>query len=140
MRRWPVSRFVQNGPDTKWVIVVGLVQDCDAAPAAPGAPPTVTVTPPTNVTEGDTVSLAVQATDPDGDLAKMRVDWGDGSTGSTTHRYRDDGTFALTVRVRDGQGEHGDRRTLRRDGRRRGRRDSPCRCRRWWRDRQPHSI
>lgn len=96
--------LVRDGPNTKWVIVVGQVQDCDSAPRAPGVAPTVTVTPPSNVIEGDTVSAVVQAADVDGDLAEMRVDWGDGSTGSTTHRYRDDGTFTLTVRATDEQG------------------------------------
>ena len=96
--------LVRDGPNTKWVIVVGQVQDCDSAPRAPGAAPTVTVTPPSSVIEGDTVSAIVQAADVDGDLAEMRVDWGDGFTGSTTHRYRDDGTFALTVRATDEQG------------------------------------
>jgi uncharacterized protein YkwD len=54
--------------------------------------------------EGARIDLPVTASDPDGDLAEVRVDWGDGTVAGTTHRYRDDGTYSVRVTALDEQG------------------------------------
>jgi uncharacterized protein YkwD len=97
--------FVARGVDAKWVVVVGDVVDCDADSVDEGRPPELTVVPPAGpVDEGALTTVGVTATDPDDDIAEVRVDWGDGTVSGTSHRYRDDGTFDLRVRVIDEQG------------------------------------
>ena len=62
----------------------------------------------TNVEEGDTLTAdGSTATDPDSDVLEYRVDWGDGDvtdwTGSpsATHVYLTEGTYTVTLEVRD---------------------------------------
>ena len=79
-------------------------------------PPTVSSTPsPTTSSPGQTVTLTINASDPDGTISTTRVDWGDGTidnlsavtsdshtyvlTGSTTSY-----TFTITVTVTDNSG------------------------------------
>ena len=85
-----------EGSDVKWVVVVGGIVDCEVAPAAAGVAPQLAVTPPAGpLVEGARVQLTVDASDPDGDLAEVRVDWGDGTVAGITHRYGDDGVYSV---------------------------------------------
>jgi uncharacterized protein YkwD len=94
-----------QGTDVKWVVVVGEIVDCEVEPVGAGTAPVLSVTPPAGpLVEGARVELAVTATDPDGDLAEVRVDWGDGTVSGTSHRYRDDGVYDVRVRAVDEQG------------------------------------
>ncbi len=96
---------VTNGVDTRWDAVVGATLDCDEQPVADGSAPDAAVeVPAAPVPEGITVSITDISTDPDGDLAVRTVDWGDGTTGGTRHRYRDDGSYPVTVTAVDEQG------------------------------------
>ena len=94
-----------EGSDVKWVVVVGGIVDCAVAPADAGVAPQLAVTPPAGpLVEGGRVQLTVDTSDPDGDLAEVRVDWGDGTVAGITHRYRDDGVYSVRVTALDEQG------------------------------------
>jgi PKD repeat protein len=85
-------------------------------------PPTVAVTnvSPSPTTTGQLVTVTFSATDPDGTVTSISVDWGDGSTPSSlagsatmaTHTYTSTGSimsklFAITVTVTDNSGSTG---------------------------------
>ncbi len=77
----------------------------DASNRAPEAALTLSAT---DVEEGDTITAdGSGATDIDGDVLEYRVDWGDGNatdwTGapSATHAYMMEGTYTVTLEVRD---------------------------------------
>ena len=79
-------------------------------------PPVVSATPiPTTPSPGQSVTLSISASDPDGTISTTRVDWGDGTvdnlgaTTSDTHTYTLPGsttssTFTITVTVTDNSG------------------------------------
>ena len=79
-------------------------------------PPTVSSTPsPTTPSPGQTVTLTINAADPDGTISTTRVDWGDGTVDnlsavtSDSHTYALTGsstsyTFTITVTVTDNSG------------------------------------
>ena len=50
---------------------------------------------------GDMLCRGIEGDD---DVAEVRVSWGDGTIGTTEHRYLDDGVYQLSVRVIDEQG------------------------------------
>ena len=80
-------------------------------------PPVVTFTEsPASVSTGQTVTVSITSSDPDGAISSTKVDWGDGTvdilTGSPktdTHQYTSTGsasskTFAIAVTVTDNSG------------------------------------
>ena len=80
---------------------------------APNAP---RLTVPADITEGEAFTLNVAASDADGNLASIKVEWGDGSDASTanvsgnsasedfTHTYMGAGAQTITVTVTDAEG------------------------------------
>jgi hypothetical protein len=77
-------------------------------------PPTLTITSlsTTHASTNQTVTISFSATDPDGTLSSITVNWGDGSSPDIlqpsprldTHRYNTTGTFTITVTVTDNSG------------------------------------
>ncbi|MEN6368102.1 MAG: PKD domain-containing protein [Thermotogota bacterium] len=72
-------------------------------------PPTVGTTTwsPHSATDEDEVSLSATAVDPDGDVVHWEWTFGDGTTSSEAsprHRFPDDGSFLVSVRVVDDDG------------------------------------
>jgi PKD repeat protein len=79
-------------------------------------PPVVSATPaPTTPSPGQSVTLSITASDPDGTISTTKVDWGDGTVdnlgavSSDTHTYALPGsttssTFTVTVTVTDNSG------------------------------------
>jgi plastocyanin len=77
-------------------------------------PPTLTITSvsPTPANTNQTVTISFTASDPDGTLSSLTVNWGDGSrsdilpasAGSDTHSYNTTGTFTITVIATDNSG------------------------------------
>lgn len=80
-------------------------------------PPVVTVTTsPASASTGQTVTVSITTSDPDGTISSTKVDWGDGTVDSLagaqktdTHQYASTGsasskTFAITVTVFDNSG------------------------------------
>jgi hypothetical protein len=80
-------------------------------------PPVITFTvSPASVSTGQTVTVSITSSDPDGTISKTKVDWGDGTvdplTGAQkmdTHQYASTGsasskTFAITITVTDNSG------------------------------------
>ncbi len=72
------------------------------------APEAALILSTTDVEVGDTVTAdGSGATDPDGDTLEYRVDWGDGDetdwsdAPSTTHAYLTEGTYTVTLEIRD---------------------------------------
>lgn len=85
---------------TATAAVTVTVTASNGAPAA-DAGPDVTAA------EGDMVSFAAAASDPDGDPLVFVWDFGDGSTATgpaATHRYADDGVYRAVLTVADGRG------------------------------------
>jgi len=80
--------------------------------ANPNQPPTVSsLSTSASPTAGQTVTLTISASDPDGSISSITVDWGDGKTdnlsGSSTnptHTYTDPGTYTVNVTVTDNGG------------------------------------
>ncbi len=84
-----------------------------AGNVAPNAP---RLTVPADITEGEAFTLNVAASDADGNLASIKVEWGDGSNASTasvsgssasedfTHTYMGAGVQTITVTVTDAEG------------------------------------
>lgn len=80
---------------------------------APNAP---RLSVPADITEGEAFTLNVTASDADGNLASIKVEWGDGSDASTTfvsgndadedfaHTYMSAGAQTITVTVTDAKG------------------------------------
>jgi len=111
---WPTMQiFTARDINNQWQVVgdkrVATLQ------LEPGSrPPVPTVGGPYTGTEGSAVSLALSATDPDGDLLTYNWDLGDGSaqsgnfsspfSPSTTHVYADDGTYDIALTLRDTKG------------------------------------
>ena len=88
-----------------------------AALGADNAPPNAPrLSAPTTVTEGEAFTLSVDASDADGNLASIKVEWGDGSGASTatisgsaaredfTHTYAAAGSQKAVVTVTDVKG------------------------------------
>jgi parallel beta-helix repeat protein len=82
-------------------------------PPPPGGPPTarLVVTPASGTAPLDVNADASTSTDPDGDIASYRFDFGDGSPvvgpqspATATHTYATAGTYTITVTVTDGAG------------------------------------
>lgn len=80
-------------------------------------PPVVTFTEsPASVSTGQTVTVSITSSDPDGTISSTKVDWGDGTidtlTGAPktdTHQYTSTGsasskTFAIAITVKDNSG------------------------------------
>ena len=80
-------------------------------------PPVITFTPsPASVSTGQTVTVSITSSDPDGTISSTKVDWGDGTvdtlTGAPktdTHQYTSTGsasskTFAIAITVTDNSG------------------------------------
>jgi len=80
-------------------------------------PPVITFTvSPSSVSTGQTVTVSITSSDPDGTISLTKVDWGDGTvdplTGAQktdTHQYASTGsasskTFAITITVTDNSG------------------------------------
>ncbi len=79
-------------------------------------PPDISVTSETSVLEGDvilspgdTLEIAIQATDDRDDLANLNLDWGEGQSmviqpGTFTHTYASVGTYTITITASDGSG------------------------------------
>ncbi|KPJ63588.1 hypothetical protein AMK68_03620, partial [candidate division KD3-62 bacterium DG_56] len=97
------------GPDQKMYIadtnnhVIRLV-----TPSVLNQLPTcdISMTPPT-AASGETISFDSQATDPDGTVASVSWDFGDGETGTgltTSHAYASPGTYAVSAIVTDNEG------------------------------------
>ena len=80
-------------------------------------PPTATISPvaPNPAQIGQTVNASFSATDPDGTVASITVNWGDGSSIDTrpgtatsdTHAYASTGTFTITIIATDNSGSKG---------------------------------
>jgi uncharacterized protein YkwD len=89
----------RNGPGLVEIAVLfSDVADCDALPLALGSPPVLTATLPlTSMPEGSTVTPVFTVTDPEGGIVNVDIDWGDGEVGGDRHRYRQDGTFTISV-------------------------------------------
>jgi hypothetical protein len=68
-------------------------------------PPVVSLTPsPTTANTGQTITLSISASDPDGTISTTRVDWGDtitqlysGAITSATHSYASTGSSTLQI-------------------------------------------
>ena len=80
-------------------------------------PPVITFTSsPASVSTGQTVTVSITSSDPDGTISSTRVDWGDGTIDSLTgapqrdtHQYTSTGsasskTFAISITVTDNSG------------------------------------
>lgn len=67
---------------------------------------------PTTASTNQTITIVFSATDPDGTISSITVNWGDGSTPDTlpasatsdTHSYNSSGTFTITVTATDNSG------------------------------------
>ena len=73
------------------------------------ASPIASVGGPYSGSEGSPITVALSATDGDGDALTYAWDFGDGSTGSgaslpTSHTYADNGTYDIMLAVDDGKG------------------------------------
>jgi uncharacterized protein YkwD len=98
-----ISR-VSDDISTRWVVHVGGVMDCDETPLPAGSAPVASLSAPATIEEGVTVHVEPTSTDPDGDLSRQIVYWGDGTYGGIRHRYADDGTYTITVVAEDRRG------------------------------------
>ncbi len=86
-----------------------LTQDVVAANLAP----TLSISPSASPTAGQTFTISITASDPDGSVASVKIDWGDGTTptnvtgnpSSEIHTYANSGTFTVTVTVTDNAGK-----------------------------------
>jgi probable HAF family extracellular repeat protein len=77
--------------------------------SAPNRAPVVTVGGPYAAAEGAAVTLALSATDADGDALTFSWDLGDGTTGSgptppASHVYTDNGSYSVRLTASDGKG------------------------------------
>ena len=72
------------------------------------APVITAVSIPSSASEGDVLSYSATATDADGDVLAYSWNFGDGSPSAAgqnaTHRYEDNGTYQVLLRVDDGGG------------------------------------
>jgi PKD repeat protein len=76
-------------------------------------PPTVSLTPSSNPTEGQVFTLTITEADPDGTIASNSINWGDGttptsitgSTSSQAHTYATAATYTINVTVTDNGGK-----------------------------------
>ena len=92
-----------GGIDT-YAVVIGDILDADVTRPTRGDAPTLSMRfPPTGLSEGLDVAPTIAATDPDSDLTAIDIDWGDGSSGGRTHRFRDSGTYTVTAVAIDEQ-------------------------------------
>jgi PKD repeat protein len=99
-----IARVGLDGDTDTYAIVVGDVLDTDVTPPPRGTAPTLSVTfSATGLSEGVTVAPTITAGDVDDDLTAIDIDWGDGTIGGRSHRFRDDGTFTVTVVALDEQ-------------------------------------
>ena len=98
-----ISR-VSDDISTRWVVHVGGVMDCDETTLPVGSAPVASLSAPASIEEGVTVTVDPTSTDPDGDLSRQTVYWGDGTYGGIRHRYSDDGTYTITVVAEDRRG------------------------------------
>ncbi len=109
MRQGSASFNLSEGTATVSVTLTALGTD-NVAPNAPR------LSAPDTVTEGEAFTLSVDASDADGNLASIKVEWGDGSDASTatisgsaakkdfTHTYAAAGPQKPTVTVTDAKG------------------------------------
>ncbi len=74
-------------------------------------PATIILTTSASPTSGQPVTLTISASDPDGTVSIIKIDWGDGTvdslSGSSTsgsHTYAKSGAFTITVSVTDSSG------------------------------------
>lgn len=95
-----------------WHTSTGALGGRDGTPRAPNSvgnrPPSITVSGPATLVEGERGSFSADVTDPDGDPVTVSWDFGDGgrATGlSVTHVYARAGSYTITATASDGSAE-----------------------------------
>ncbi len=117
--------FTSTGSATSMIFTITItVTDNSGSTTSSSSPVTVSDRPPvisfsvspTSPTTGQTVTVSVTSSDPDGSITATKVDWGDGTVdtlagapGSDTHTYTSTGsanskTYAITITLTDNSG------------------------------------